>query len=146
MGLTQDRLIGDAYPVVALRFGLDAVAASLTNEQLPVTGHGDDPPSYWCNEYVMPWAGTIVAVSYQLSSAATAGTLTVGPTVNGTEQADPTLSITTGTSGSDTALRGQATFTANQRIGAEITTDGDWDGTASDLAVTVWVMLELSGI
>lgn len=146
MGLTQERLIGDAYPVVPLRFTMDAVAASLTDKQLPATGHGDTPPSYWCDGITMPFAGTIVAISYQLSAAATAGTLTIGPTVNGTEQSDPTLSVTTGTSGRDTALRGAASFAAGDRIGAEITTSAGWDGTASDLLVIVWAMMELSGI
>lgn len=146
MSLSQQRLIGDAYPMVPLRFSLDPVGASKTNLQLPVAGHGDTLPSYWCDGYPMPFAGTIVAISYQLSAAAATGTLTVGPTVGGTEQSDPTLSITTGTDGYDTALRGLATFSAGDIVGAEVTSSADWDGTASELVVIVWVIFELSGI
>lgn len=143
---STQRQIPNAFPLMLLQFGCDAVPASQTDKQLPVSGKGDVIPSYWANGYCMPWAGTIVGISYQLSAAATAGTLTVGPTVNGTEQADPTLSITTGTSGSDTASRGLATFAAGDLVGAEITTSAGWDGTASDLAVFVWVLMELTGI
>ena len=35
---------------------------------------------------------------------------------------------------------------AGDRIGAEITTGGTWDGTTADLVVTVWVLLYLDGI
>jgi len=56
------------------------------------------------------------------------------------------VTVTTAQSGSDTCNRGKATFAKNQVIGAEITTDATWDGTARDLAVIVWVVLALSGI
>jgi hypothetical protein len=39
-----------------------------------------------------------------------------------------------------------ATFTAGQIVGAEITTDGSWDATTSDLVVTVWCLVELTGV
>lgn len=131
--------------LVPLVFMQDAVAASQTDVQLPVAevnaGAGNA-----VDGYVMPFEGEIVAISARLSAAATAGTLTVGPTVGGTEKTDPTLSITTEQSASDKALRGTAVFAAGDLIGAEITTGGTWDGTAADLVVVVWVLLHLEGI
>lgn len=139
------RQLKDNVKLVAVSFMQDAVAASQTDVQLLVAEVAS-AASNACDGYTMPWAGSIVAISYQLSAAGSAGTLTIGPTVNGTEQADPTLSVTTGTSGYDTAVRGVATFAAGDRIGAEITTDGSWNGTSSDVLVTVFALLELAGV
>jgi len=133
------------YQLVPLIFGQDAVAASQTNVQLYAIQAGG-PVELAVTGYSMPWAGEIVAVSYDLSAAATAGTLTVGATIGGTEAADPTLSITTGTGGSDSCNRGKVPFAKGAVIGAEITTDGTWDGTSSDLLAVVWVVLAISGI
>lgn len=131
--------------VVALTFMQDNVAASQTDVQLFVAevaaaaGNAVDG-------ITMPWAGEIIGISYNLSAAATAGTLAIGPTIDGTEATDPVLAVTTGTSGSDTAKRGTTRFAAGAKIGAEITTNGSWDGTTADLVATVWVAVELSGI
>lgn len=139
-----DKTLGK-YQLVPLVFGQDAVAASQTNVQLYVAQVGG-PVELAVTGYTMPFAGEIVGISYDLSAAATAGTLTIGPTIGGTEASDPTLSVTTGVTGSDTCNRGKATFAKNAIIGAEITTDGSWDGTSSDLLVVVWVVLAISGI
>lgn len=133
--------------LVMLTFMQDAVAASQSDVQLPLAevnaGAGNA-----VDGVVMPWPGVILAVSARLSAAATAGSLTVGPTINGTEQTDPTLSITTAQSARDTAAVGQAppTFAAGDLIGAEITTDGSWDGTSADLAVYVWCVVTATGV
>lgn len=131
--------------LVPLVFMQDAVAASQTDVQLPIAevnaGAGNA-----IDEYVMPFDGEIVAITASLSAAATAGSLTVGPTINGTEKTDPTLSITTAQRDRDKAIRGTSVFVAGDRIGAEITTNGAWDGTTADLAVVVWVIVTLEGI
>jgi len=146
MSLTQQRQIGNAYPMERFRFTRDGVAASLSNVQLSATGHAETTPTYWVTGYVMPWAGTVVGIDCQLSAAATTGSLTIGPTIGGTEQADPTLSITVATEGYDIAPRGLVSVAAGDLLGAEITTSADWDGTVSDLLVHVWVIFEVSGI
>ncbi|HEV2778827.1 MAG TPA: hypothetical protein VGX25_05445 [Actinophytocola sp.] len=133
---------GQLAPLVFMQ---DAVAASQTDVQLPIA-EVNAAAGNAVDGYVMPFEGEIVAITARLSAAATAGTLTVGPTVNGTEKTDPTLSITTEQSKSDTALRGAATFAAGDLIGAEITSGGTWDGTTADLGVVVWVVLHLEGI
>lgn len=129
--------------LVAFTFGQDALAASQTDVQLPVV-MGE--ASQAVTGYTMPFDGEIVAICADLSVAATAGSLTVGATVGGTEKTDPTLSITTETTKSDKALRNTALFSAGDVLGAEITTSGTWDGTTADLAVTVYVLLHIEGI
>lgn len=131
--------------LVPLVFMQDALAASQTDVQLLVSEVAS-AASNAVDGYVMPFEGEIVAITARLSAAATAGTLTVGPTVGGTEKTDPTLSITTAQSASDTAPRGTSVFAAGDLIGAEITTGGTWDGTTADLVVVVWVLLHIEGI
>jgi hypothetical protein len=94
----------------------------------------------------MPFSGEIVAVGYATSAAATAGTLTIGATIGGTEDADTTITVTTGTSGYVRVPRGQCVFSAGDLIGAEITTSASWDGTAADLSVVVYALVSLEGI
>lgn len=143
--LSTERLFQDTMQLVPLVFMQDNVAASQSNVQLLVAEVAS-AASNACDGYCMPWAGNIVGISFQLSAAGSAGTLTIGPTVGGTEAADPTLSVTTAAAGADTATRGTAAFAAGDVIGAEITTDGSWNGTSSDLVVTVWVLMEVTGV
>jgi hypothetical protein len=145
--MTQIENIISKGQLIPLHFRQADVAASQTDAQLTVAAvdnAADDALNV--DEYVMPWPGEIVGISYSLSAAATAGTLTLGATVDGTEDADTTQSITTAQRGSAKIERGDAAFAAGARIGAEITTDGSWDGTGADLQVTVWVLVYLGGI
>ncbi len=133
------------WQMVPLVFMQDAVAASQTDVQLPVAEVNSGAANA-CDGYCMPFAGEIIGISAHLSAAATAGTLTIGPTVDGTEKADPTLSITTQTDKSDSARRGTTKFAKNAVIGAEITTGATWDATTADLVVVVWVLLRIEGV
>ena len=139
-----DRTIAKGQ-LVPLTFMQDAVAASQTDVQLPIAevnaGAGNAVAGY-----VMPFAGQVIGVSYLLSAAGTTGTFTIGPTIGGTEQANLTVTVGTTTSGRATVPRDTYRFVAGAEIGAEITTGGTWDGTTADVAVTVWVILELDGI
>jgi hypothetical protein len=141
----MERIIAKGQ-LVPLVFMDNAVAASQTNVQLSVVETSATTSTSDNKEYLMPFDGEIVAITAALSAAATAGTLTVGATIGGTEEADPTLSITTATEARDKAARGTAPFVAGDLIGAEITTDGSWDATTADLVVVVWVLLHLEGI
>lgn len=131
--------------LVALTFMQDALAASQTDVQLLVAEVAS-AASNAVDGYVMPFAGEIIAISGRLSAAATAGTLTVGPTVGGTEKTALTQTVTTGQSPYGKVNRGSVVFAAGDLVGAEITTDGSWDGTTADLAVTVWCLLYLDGV
>ena len=143
--LTPERLLQNPMQVVGLTFMQDNVAASQTDVQLLIAEVAS-AASNAVDGYCMPWAGCIIGISAVLSAAGSAGTLAVGATVGGTEKADPILSITTEASKADTAIRGAAAFSAGDVIGAEITTDGSWNGTTSDLGVTVWVVFEVTGV
>lgn len=137
-----DRTISKGQ-LIALHFNQVDVAASQTNVQLlanEATGSAAN------TEYIMPFAGEVVAVSYALTAAGTAGVFTVGPTINGTEVAGLTQTVGITTEGRGVIARGTAAVAAGDNIGAEITTDGSWDGTTADLLVTVWVLQYLSGI
>lgn len=129
--------------LVPLHFLQDAVAASQTDAQLAII---DATGAAAGDGYIMPFAGEIVAQTYLLSAAGGAGVFTIGPTVGGTEKAALRQTVGTTANGRKTVPRGSIPFAAGDNIGAEITTDGSWDGTSSDLVVTVWVLLYLEGI
>ena len=131
------------YQLVPLVFAEDAVAASQTDAQLKVMDTGTAQLN---DGYTMPFAGEIIGISYTLDTAATVGSLTLGPTIGGVECADPTLTVTTGTGSSDTCRRATNAFAKNAKIGAEMTSSANWNGTTSDLVVIVWVLLKVAGI
>lgn len=125
--------------LVALSFHQANVAASQTNVQLK-------DASSQVEGLTMPFDGEILAICADLSAAASAGTLTVGATIGGTEQAVSALSFTTETALSAKVARAGARFVAGDKLGVEITTSGTWNGTTADLAVVVYVRLTLVGI
>jgi hypothetical protein len=124
-------------------FGQDALAASQTDVQLPtVMGEASQAVA----GYTIPYAFEVLAVVADTSVAGSAGTLTVGATLDGTEDTDTTLSITTETTKTKAVTRNTCVGTAGQILGCEITTDGTWNGTTADLMVQVYVALYPSGI
>lgn len=131
--------------LVKLTYMQDAVAASQTDVQLPI-GEVTAGAGNAITGYAMPFAGEIVAQTYILSAAGTAGVFTIGPTIAGTEKTALTQTVGVTTTAVKKVGRGTVPFAAGDEIGAEITTDGSWDGTTSDLLVTVWVLLYLEGI
>lgn len=139
-----DRVIAKGQ-MVPLVFMQDAVAASQSNVQLPIAevnaGAGNGIVGY-----IAPFDGEIIAISWNLTAAGTAGAFTIGPTIGGTESATLTQTVGTAASGRGKVARGSAQFVAGAEIGAEITTDGSWDGTSSDLCVVVWVLLYIDGV
>lgn len=129
---------GQLVPVV---FVQDALAANQTNVQLTVQDAG-----VAVDGLSMPFAGEIVGLSYDLSAAGSAGTLTIGASIGGTEVAATTQTVTTAVAGRPTFARGSVPFAAGDKLGVEITTDGSWNGTTADLVVILWVLLYLEGI
>jgi hypothetical protein len=132
--------------LVSYQFMQDDVAVSQTDVQLGIVQEDDAASNQSIAGVIAPFGGEIIGLSWKLSAAATAGTLSIGPTVGGTERTALTQTVTTAASGTATVPRGSIPFAAGAEIGAEITTDGDWDGTSSDLAVWVHVILYLEGI
>lgn len=136
------RTIGKGQ-MVAFVFGQINVAANQSDVQLIAA----DPSGN--DGYAAAWDGEIVGIAYNLSAARTAGTLTIGATVNGTEDTDTTVSVpgdSATTAGYKRVPRGAAPFVAGQVIGAEITTNAGHLPTTTDLTVTVYVLQYIEGI
>lgn len=132
--------------LVPLVFGQTDLAATQTDAQL-VVAIGEAAQAN--TDYVMPFNGKIVAVSWQFTAAPTAGTGTVGATVNGTEDADTRSSFvvdSSTTKGRKIVPRGAASFVAGDEIGVELTTDGSFAPITADLSAVVWVLLDVEGI
>lgn len=140
MHLTND---GSRWQLVVYTFGQDAVAASQTDVQLP---RAIGEASQAVDNSVAPWDGFIAGLAYTLSAAGSAGVFTIGATVNGTENATTTQTVGTTTEGYKAFDESTAPFAAGANIGAEITTDGSWDGTSADLVVDVYVFYRVTGV
>ena len=131
--------------IVPLVFVQDAVAASQTDAQLnliEVTGG----MALAVQGLSLPWAGAVVGISVDTTLAATAGSLAVGVTLDGTEQATTTQTLTTGVAASAVFPQSAVPFTAGQKLGVEITTNAAWDAVTADLAVVVYVLLDCQGV
>lgn len=130
---------GSLVPVVLYRAN---VAASLSGSAMDIAGCAG------LTAYAPGKPYQIRGISIRSSEARTAGTLTVRPTIGGTESA--TLSAVL--DGTNTTARQQwqamsrtggtvadLHTTGSSGVGAKITTDGSWAPTTADLMVTVWI-------
>lgn len=124
--------------IVPYIFGQTDLAASQSDVQIPAAVGEAAQATVG---YTMPWAGEILKVVADLSAVGSAGALSVGATIDGTEDADTTVAITTEATKTASPARGAAAFAAGAVLGCEITTDGSWNGTSSDLLVTMYVAL-----
>lgn len=131
--------------LVRCQFMQDNVAASQTDVQLNIAEVASAATNV-IDGVVMTWPGEIVGIAWKLSAAGTAGVFTIGPTIGGTEKTALTQTVGTAASGYAKVARGTIPVAAGDAIGAEITTDGSWDGTSSDLAVWVDVLQYIDGI
>lgn len=130
--------------IVPFLFCQDAVAASQTDVQLNLVEVAS-AAALAVDGISMPWSGSVVGMSVDLSAAATAGQLTVGVTLNGTEQTATTQTITTASAATAVFPQTSVALVAGQKLGVEITTNAGWDATTADLAVIVYVLLDCQG-
>lgn len=130
--------------VIPFIFCQHSVANSQTDVQLNVIEAGNQ--LLGVTGISMPFAGQIIGMSVDLSAAASAGQLTVGVTVNGTEKSITTQTFTTGTAARPVFARDAVPVVAGDLLGVEITSNAGWNGTSSDLLVIVYVLAEISGI
>lgn len=128
--------IATMNPVVIFPGFMDIdVAASQSDVQLLL-------PS-GCDGYVVPCDGYIIGLTASLNAAASAGSLTIGVSIDGTEVAATTQTVTTGQEvRAKFAVADRIHFLAGQQIGVEITTDGSWNATTADLSAEVYAVLE----
>lgn len=123
-------------------FGQVNVAANQSAVALPVAGVSGGVTSKG-----LVWPGSLVGFSYTLSAAGTAGVFTIVPTINGTAISTAyQATVGTTTKGRVKIPRNKVPLLETDVVGVKITTDGSWDGTTSDLAVTLRVLAELDGI
>lgn len=131
--------------IVPFLFTQDGVAASQTDVQLYLI-EVQGGMMLQVDGLTLPWAGSVVGLSVNTNSAATAGSLAVGVTLDGTEQTATTQTITTATAASAVFAQTAVPFVAGQKLGVEITTSAAWDATAADLAVVVYVLMDCQGV
>ena len=130
--------------VIPLQFMEAALAAAQTDAQMVLVDVGASPSL--TDGVVSPFNGAVVGLSFLLDSAGSAGQLDIGASIDGTEVAATTQVVTTAASGYAAFQRDVAKFEAGAELGVEITTDGSWNGTTSDLSVILWVLIELEGV
>lgn len=129
--------------LVKLVFGQDAVAANQSDVQLPaVMGEAAQA----VDGYTAPFAGDVVAITWTSSAAASAGSASVEPTVDGAADADGTLTVTAEVDAYKLIPRGKVGFVAGQRLGIELTTDASWNGTTADLVAVLHVLYHLHSV
>lgn len=133
------------YQLVGIRFMQDNLAASQTDVQL-LAAEVNSAAGNAVDGVSAPFSGMILGVSYDLSAAAANGQLTVGASINGTEDANTTQTITTSQKGYGRVKRDLVRFSAGDQIGVEITTNGAWDGLTADLVATVWCLFKMEGV
>ncbi len=127
------------YQLVTIPFAQTNVAASQTDVQLKDASGQVEGVS-------MPFAGEVVAIGADLSAAGTAGSLTIGATKGGTENAATTMTITTQSAAVKTLPRGTMRFVAGDKLGVEITTNASWEPITADLVVVLYVALAVEGV
>lgn len=92
--------------------------------------------------YVMPFAGSIVAISAGLNGALSTGTVTFRPTINGTANTSLTTAVANGTQRSRATKPADAVnFTAGQYLGVDWTKSGTVSPTTADATIVLWVLV-----
>ncbi len=141
-GLLQEQ-IGVMYPLITARFARHAVAANLSASALNVIDTNATSGALNVTGEAMPFGGAIVGVGASLSAAASAGSLTLDVTINGTVTGFQVV-LTTNQNGSVIKEYGQPgfRFNAGDTIGVKITTNAAWNGTTADLLATVYAVFD----
>jgi len=94
-------------------------------------------------DYIMPWAGSVVAIAVRSNADYTDGVLTFNPTIDGT--ANTSLGTTMDdTLQSNYAVKPQDTirFAAGARLGVAWTKSGTVAPTTTDAAISLYVVFE----
>ncbi len=118
------------------------LGAGVTNELIP----SDNALALAFPRITCPWAGSIVGMSYRISTALTAGTLSLRAWVAGSE-VWTAHSLTSASPATDEATQAPGTdaFTAGQTIGINAVTNGAFLPTSMDIHVTLWLLVTYDG-
>ena len=99
--------------------------------------------SWTTQQILMHGSGSIVSAVLQSGSAVTGGTITLQPTINGTptsSQLDLVLNTTDTLRVSETVDVGTITFSASERLGARLTSNGSFANGSAPLMVILEVV------
>lgn len=130
--------IATAYHLVPLVFGAANVPDGTGNA---VTVNADS------QDYVIPWAGSVVGISARHNADLTGGAVTWRPTVDGT--AKTALTCVTDDTHQQRYASAEANvvpFAAGARLGVDWTKSGTVAPTTTDCAITLWVLVENAGL
>jgi len=119
----------------------DDVAASQTAAAMTRADHVGSAPDKNINTIQMPRQGSVTAIWVSLSTARTAGTLTITLYKNGAAQAMTCVIDGSNTTNNRTlAIEGTYNFVAYDLIDLRITTDGSWAPVTADLRAGIEVV------
>jgi hypothetical protein len=142
--MTQLERIISKGQLVPFTFTQDNVAANQSAVDMNV-GEVASAAALAITTQRVPFEFDVIAVTATLSAAGTTGTLTAEPEIDGT-QTGLTVALTTGASGQSVQNRDKDKGAAGSVLSVRLTTTNDWDGTSSDLVVTVWALCYLNGV
>lgn len=108
------------------------IAAEASDEAAALPGGNTNMP--------MPYAGSVVGMVGKLSAAPSAGNITVGVTVDGTEDADSVQTVT-GAEFTATFQEGEVPFAAAGNLGVELNASATLDPETLDIDVFLLVLL-----
>jgi hypothetical protein len=130
-----ERIAVDKY-VVPLFFQTSNIADAAG------TANAIEPAS---TEYVMPYPGSVVAITAALNGALSTGTVTFRPTINGTAVTAFTATALSSSKQrtADSQLADKTHFAAGDRLGIDWTKSGTVSPTTLDATITLWVLVEL---
>jgi hypothetical protein len=95
------------------------------------------------NEYVMPFAGSIIGISAKSNAAFTTGTVTLRPTINGAANTGITIPLSSANQSNYASKPADTVrFAAGAAIGVDWTKTGTVAPTTNDLVITLFVLLE----
>lgn len=121
---------------------------AVTDYVIPLTFYAADIPnaagtaiaSLGGNEYVLPFAGSIVGISAAINADLTTGTVTFRPTINGTASTVVTTAVTNGTQYSSAKKDTNVVpFAAGARLGVDFTKSGTVNPTTADGVIVLYV-------
>lgn len=126
--------ISITQPLIALVFQATNVPDSAGNAKTV------EPSS---NEYVMPWAGSIVGMSVRHNADLTGGVITWRPTIDGTANTVMTSTTDDTNQGDyDKTNTGKVPFAAGARLGVDWTKTGTVAPTTTDATIVLFVELD----
>jgi len=140
MSLLKER-IAVTHPLVPLTFVGYDLAASQTGTGIYIVATGPSA-KIDAQTHVLPWNGCLMAVAIKLSTAKTAGTLSITPTIDGTAVSALTTTVGTATDYTTRVNYNAARFSAGAKLGVAYTSDASFAPSTMDIAVVVYVVYD----